>query len=82
MKFEIKSRYYYYNNRDLSKKQVMEKYLKSKQYYVDLYDRHTVERCRDLIRIYLSPLKNPTLINGKKPTEEVVNHVSKIALCS
>ncbi len=32
----------------------MEKHLKSHEYYVDLYDRHTVELCRDLEKIHLT----------------------------
>ena len=28
-----------------------EKHLKSKQYYIDLYDRHTVEHCRRIEQI-------------------------------
>jgi len=57
-----------------------EKHLKDKLYYSDLYDRHTVERCRDLTRLFLKPVKNPPLINGKKPTKEMVNIMSKMSL--
>ncbi len=57
-----------------------EKNLKDKLYYSDLYDRHTVERCRDLTRLFLKPVKNPPLINGKKPTQEMMNIMSKMLL--
>ncbi len=55
----------------------MEKNLKPKQYYIDLYDRHTVERYRDLIRIHSEPMKNPPLIYGQKPTKKLVDVMSK-----
>lgn len=57
-----------------------EKNLKDKLYYSDLYDRHTVERCRDLIRIHSKPMKNPPLINGKNPPKDLVDGVSKMGL--
>ena len=57
-----------------------EKHLKDRLYYSDLYDRHTVERCRDLTRLFLKPVKNPPLINGKKPTKEMVDIMSKMLL--
>lgn len=57
-----------------------EKHLKDKLYYSDLYDRRTVERCRDLTRLFLRPVKNPPLINGKKPTKEVMDIMSKMLL--
>lgn len=58
----------------------MKKHLKSKQYYIDLYDRHTVERCRNLVRIHSKPMKNPPLINGKKPTKKLLKGMSKMGL--
>lgn len=59
----------------------MEKHLKSQQYYINLYDRHTVERCRDLIRIRASkPDREPALLNGEKPPKELVETVSMAAL--
>lgn len=57
-----------------------EKHLKDRLYYSDLYDRHTVERCRNLIRIHSKPMKNPPLINGRKPTKALVDGISKMAL--
>ena len=58
----------------------MEKRLKDKQYYIDLYDRHTVDRCRDLERIYSEPMKNPPLIKGKQPSKKMMDTVSKMGL--
>lgn len=55
-------------------------YLKSEQYYSDLYDRHTVERCRDLIRLYSEPMKDPPLIDGKEPSKKMVEIMSKMAI--
>jgi len=57
-----------------------EKNLKDKLYYSDLYDRHTVERCRNLIRIHSKPMKNPPLLHGKKPPKEMVDAISKMSL--
>lgn len=57
-----------------------QKYLKSEQHYIDLYDRNTVERCRNLIRIHLAPIENPPLINGIKPTKELLEGTSKMIL--
>lgn len=59
---------------------IAEKHLKDKLYYSDLYDRHTVERCRNLIRIHSKPIKNPPLINGKKPTKALTDGMSKMGL--
>ena len=56
-----------------------QKNLKGKQYYSDLYDRITVERCRDIIRLYSTPIKNPPLIKGKKPTQEMLDGISKMS---
>lgn len=59
----------------------MEKHLKSEQYYRDLYDHHTVERCRDLIRIHASkPDREPSLLNGEKPPKELVETISRAGL--
>lgn len=55
------------------------KHLKDKLYYSDLYDRHTVERCRDLIRIHSEPIKHPPLIYGKKPMQRTIEVVSTMA---
>ena len=54
---------YYYNF-------YMQQHLKDKQYYIDLYDRHTIERCRDIERIHSEPIKDPPLIDGKPPTHK------------
>lgn len=57
-----------------------EKHLKDKLYYSDLYDRHTVERCRRLIRLHSQPMKNPPLFRGKKPPKKMVEVISKMGL--
>lgn len=57
-----------------------EKNLKPKQHYIDLYDRHTVEYCRNIIRIFSEPLKNPPLYKGKKPPKGMVDAMSKMSL--
>lgn len=57
-----------------------EKHLKPKQHYIDLYDRHTVDYCKNIIEIFSQPLKNPPLIGGKKPTKVMVDTMSKMAL--
>ena len=56
------------------------KYLKPEQYYRDLYDRHTVELCRDLVRIHSKPIKNPPLYKGQKPSKKLVETVSQMGL--
>ncbi len=56
------------------------KYLKSEQHYSDLYDRFTVERCRDLIRIHSKPVKKPPLYQGKKPSKKLMEVVTKMGL--
>ena len=58
----------------------MTTHLKPKQEYIDRYDRMTDERCRDLIKRHSQPLENPPLIDGQKPTEKLVETVSKMAL--
>ncbi len=58
----------------------LEKHLKSELYYRDLYDRHTVERCRDIITFHSRPVKNPPLIDGKEPTKEIMDAMSKWAI--
>lgn len=45
----------------------MEKYLKPKQYYIDLYDRVTIEHCRDLEKDYQEQMKDRI---GKKVIEK------------
>lgn len=55
-------------------------FLKPKQYYIDLYDRHTVEGCRQLIELHSRPVENPPLYKGKKPSEEMVKSVAGAAL--
>jgi len=55
-------------------------YLKSEQYYNDLYDRHTAEQCRRLISIHSKPLKKQPLFNGKKPSKKMVEITSKMTL--
>lgn len=55
------------------------KNLKDITYYGDLYDRHTVEQCRNLIRLHSQPLKHPPLILGKKPHQRMVEVVSSMA---
>ncbi len=57
-----------------------EKHLKDRLYYSDLYDRHTVERCRNFIRIHLQPMKNPPLIDGRKPTKALMEGMAKMGL--
>lgn len=58
----------------------MSKNLKDIIYYGDLYDRHTVERCRGLVRLHTRPMENPPLIGGKKPTKEMMDIMSKMTL--
>jgi hypothetical protein len=55
------------------------KYLKDITYYNDLYDRHTVERCRNLVRLHSQPLKHPPLIIDKKPSKKILEVVSSMA---
>lgn len=56
------------------------KHLKDKLYYSDLYDRHTVERCRRLIRLHSEPLKNPPLIDGKEPSKSMMDAARGMSL--
>lgn len=56
-----------------------QKYLKERTHYDDLYDRITVERCRDIIRLYSTSIKNAPLIKGKKPTREILDGISKMS---
>src|SRR5437667_11357397 len=53
----------------------MEKHLKSKQHYIDLYDRYTVEKCRRTIKSFnerdLPPLE------GKEFSKEEAAHMKK-----
>ncbi len=55
-------------------------YLKSKQYYIDLYDRLTVDICRNIEEINSKRLKNPPLIGGKEPSKEMVETFKKMTL--
>ncbi len=57
-----------------------EKHLKDELYYGDLYDRHTVERCRRHIWSHSQPMKNPPLLNGKKPTKKMMEIMSNMTL--
>ncbi|HHT9138110.1 MAG TPA: hypothetical protein ACFYEK_12825 [Candidatus Wunengus sp. YC60] len=57
----------------------MQKHLKDKQYYIDLYDCGTVERCRRLIELHSKPRKNPVLVDGKEPPKEWVDAASQMA---
>lgn len=55
-----------------------EEYLKEKQYYIDLYDRHTVEECRRIERIH----KDSELPKGKadKASKEEIMAAHQAAL--
>ena len=48
----------------------MIKYLKSKQHYIDLYDRFTVERCRRWEKICLADDGKPMIYEGKEMNKE------------
>ncbi|MDD2753003.1 MAG: hypothetical protein PHT44_00055 [Candidatus Portnoybacteria bacterium] len=56
----------------------MSPYLKDEQYYKDLYDRHTVEECRRLIRIS-QETKYP-LMDGKKLNSKLESGMKKMTL--
>jgi len=58
----------------------LDKYLKDDAYYGDIYDRHTVECCRNLIRIHSQPMKDPPLLDGKEPPKEWMDTLSKMVL--
>ena len=59
----------------------MQKHLKPRQHYIDLYDRRTVERCHDLIRIHASkPDREPMLLNEEKPPKKLVETISRAGL--
>lgn len=49
----------------------MEKYLKSKEYYEDLYDRHTVDSCRSLESIYNKSIKDK--VSKKMTNKDHIN---------
>lgn len=52
----------------------MEKHLKPAQYYIDLYDRMTVEYCRKRAEIYRSKTVDDfPLIGGQKPSEKLAS---------
>lgn len=54
------------------------KHLRNKQYYIDLYDRHTVEECRSMEQRVLAKEKTrPKTTNSKK--EEMKQEVTKMA---
>jgi len=57
-----------------------EKHFKGALYYGDLYDRHTVERCRDLMCLHSQPMKNPPLLNGKRPSNKMMEKMSNMTL--
>lgn len=57
-----------------------DKHLKDKLYYSDLYDRHTVERCRRFIRLHSQPMKNPPLIDSKPPSKGMMEAMSGMSL--
>lgn len=46
----------------------MEKHLKDKQHYIDLYDRHTVEQCRITEKLWNEKELPP--LEGEEPTKE------------
>jgi len=48
----------------------MKKYLKDEQYYIDLYDRHTVEHCRMAEKLWTDEKKELPLLEGKKVSKE------------
>jgi len=48
----------------------MEKHLKDKQYYIDLYDKYTVERCRSIEKIWKDDKKELPSLEGKKLSKE------------
>lgn len=55
-----------------------EKQLKDRIYYSDLYDRHTVDQCRNLIRLHSQPMKDPPLIGGQVPSKELMDATLKM----
>lgn len=58
----------------------MEKHLKDKQYYIDLYDKHTVEKCRSLENRWkdkITPSKE--YLEDNKITEQEAKMVNKLA---
>lgn len=56
----------------------MEKHLKPKQYYIDLYDRHTVERCRRTEKIWKE--KDLPPFEGRKFSEEERSRMGSILM--
>lgn len=54
-----------------------EKYLKSHQYYVDLYDRQTVENCRRAEKVWSK--KDPEAYKNENVTEEQIDAIHKYA---
>ncbi len=55
----------------------MSKYLKSKQYYIDLYDKHTVERCRRIVK--KDENDNSKFLQDKKVTKKQAKAVKEWA---
>lgn len=55
----------------------MEKYLKPKQYYVDLYDRHTVDQCRRSEQAWNKSDTKPPV--GKKMTKRQTEAIKNFA---
>lgn len=56
------------------------KFLKDKTYYSDLYDRHTVERCRHLVSIHSKPSGNFPVFRDKKITKRLDKIFSKMVI--
>ena len=65
----------------MAKTQDSEKYLKTEQYYIDLYDLFTINRCLDTIRFYQKVCKEHINDGGIKdlPEEEKQNPRSRSA---
>lgn len=59
----------------------MEKYLKPKQYYFDLYDRHTVEICRRKVNNFRPKEDDkPLYCNGERVSKETMDVLSHMLL--
>lgn len=58
----------------------MQKYLKDKQYYIDLYDKHTVEKCRSLENRWKDKFPpSKEYLENNKVTEHEAKMINKIA---
>lgn len=44
----------------------MEKYLKTYQYYVDMYDKHTVEQCRGAEKMFMETKSHPLIVEDSQ----------------